>query len=64
MNSATGLQQLASRGGEYSERSQTGPDCQHYGGGEIVNEPYEFPGGRRFHFLDPSGNELGVWAQQ
>ena len=26
--------------------------------------PYEFPGGRRFHFLDPSGKELGVWAEQ
>lgn len=32
-------------------------------GGKIVNGPYEFPGGRRFHFTDPSGNELGVWAQ-
>lgn len=31
-------------------------------GGEVVNGPHEFPGGRRFHFLDPSGNELGVWA--
>ena len=31
-------------------------------GGEIVNGPYAFPGGRRFHFVDPSGNELGVWA--
>jgi predicted enzyme related to lactoylglutathione lyase len=31
-------------------------------GGEIVEGPYEFPGGRRFHFLDPSGNELGAWA--
>ncbi|GAA1728701.1 VOC family protein [Isoptericola hypogeus] len=31
-------------------------------GGEVVSGPYEFPGGRRFHFLDPSGNELGVWA--
>ena len=31
-------------------------------GGEIVEGPYEFPGGRRFHFVDPSGNELGVWA--
>lgn len=30
-------------------------------GGEVVSGPYEFPGGRRFHFLDPSGNELGVW---
>ena len=31
-------------------------------GGEIVNDPYDFPGGRRFHFTDPSGNELGVWS--
>ncbi|MFB7886733.1 hypothetical protein ACWFQT_06675 [Cellulosimicrobium cellulans] len=31
-------------------------------GGQVVEGPYEFPGGRRFHFLDPSGNELGVWA--
>lgn len=32
-------------------------------GGAIVKEPYPFPGGRRFHFADPSGNELAVWAQ-
>lgn len=32
-------------------------------GGTVVNGPYEFPGGRRFHFTDPSGNELGVWSQ-
>jgi predicted enzyme related to lactoylglutathione lyase len=32
-------------------------------GGEVVAGPYPFPGGRRFHFRDPSGNELGVWAQ-
>ena len=31
-------------------------------GGAVTNGPYEFPGGRRFHFTDPSGNELGVWA--
>lgn len=31
-------------------------------GGTIVREIFEFPGGFRFHFLDPSGNELGVWA--
>ena len=31
-------------------------------GGVIVTEPFEFPGGRRFHFTDPSGNELAVWA--
>ncbi|WP_425954981.1 VOC family protein [Xylanimonas sp. McL0601] len=31
-------------------------------GGQVVDGPYDFPGGRRFHFTDPSGNELGVWA--
>ena len=24
----------------------------------------EFPGGLRFHFIDPSGNELAVWSDQ
>jgi predicted enzyme related to lactoylglutathione lyase len=33
-------------------------------GGRITNGPYDFPGGRRFHFTDPSGNELGVWAER
>lgn len=33
-------------------------------GGRIVEAPYEFPGGRRFHFADPSGNELGVWSSR
>ena len=32
-------------------------------GGQVVAGPYEFPGGRRFHFRDPSGNELGVWSE-
>jgi len=31
-------------------------------GAIITREPYAFPGGRRFHFEDPSGNELAVWA--
>jgi predicted enzyme related to lactoylglutathione lyase len=29
-------------------------------GGRIVKPIFAFPGGRRFHFLDPSGNELAV----
>jgi len=33
-------------------------------GGRIVEEPFEFPGGRRFHFEDPSGNELAVWSEK
>jgi hypothetical protein len=32
-------------------------------GGTISKEPFEFPGGRRFQFRDPSGNELAVWAE-
>ena len=31
-------------------------------GGTVTQGPYEFPGGRRFHFTDPSGNELAVWS--
>lgn len=31
-------------------------------GGRVVQGPYDFPGGRRFHLLDPAGNELGVWS--
>ncbi|WP_116246569.1 VOC family protein [Nocardiopsis sp. FIRDI 009] len=32
-------------------------------GGDVVNGPYPFPGGRRFHFTDPDGNESGVWSK-
>jgi len=31
-------------------------------GGTIVKAIFAFPGGRRFHFRDPSGNELAVWS--
>ncbi len=33
-------------------------------GGAIVKEPFAFPGGRRFHFEDPSGNQLAVWSDR
>jgi predicted enzyme related to lactoylglutathione lyase len=33
-------------------------------GGKIVRAPFEFPGGRRFHFVDPNGNELAVWSDK
>ena len=32
-------------------------------GGKIVREIFGFPGGRRFHFSDPNGNELAVWSE-
>ena len=31
-------------------------------GGSIVKPIFNFPGGRRFHFSDPSGNEYAVWS--
>lgn len=32
-------------------------------GGKIVKPIFAFPGGRRFHFSDPAGNELAVWSE-
>ena len=31
-------------------------------GGTITEAPYDFPGGRRFLFTDPAGNQLAVWT--
>ena len=31
-------------------------------GGVIIQAIFDFPGGRRFHFTEPSGNELAVWS--
>jgi uncharacterized protein len=31
-------------------------------GGVLVKDIFAFPGGRRFHFKDPAGNELAVWS--
>ena len=33
-------------------------------GGKISKDIFSFPGGNRFHFLDPSGNELAVWSDK
>ena len=33
-------------------------------GGTIVKPIFSFPGGRRFHFTDPSGNELAAWSDK
>lgn len=32
-------------------------------GGKITKPIFEFPGGRRFHFVDPNGNEIAVWSE-
>ena len=33
-------------------------------GGEIIKPIFSFPGGRRFHFIEPSGNEFAVWSDK
>ena len=33
-------------------------------GGSIVRDTFSFPGGRRFHFADPNGNESAVWSDR
>lgn len=33
-------------------------------GGSIIKPIFSFPGGRRFHFGDPNGNEFAVWSDQ
>ncbi|MGY0596767.1 VOC family protein [Vibrio sp. JZG10] len=32
-------------------------------GGKIIRPIFEFPGGCRFHFTEPSGNEFAVWSE-
>lgn len=32
-------------------------------GGSITRPIFSFPGGRRFHFSDPNGNEYAVWSE-
>ena len=32
-------------------------------GGVIARPIFSFPGGRRFHFIDPAGSELAVWSE-
>ena len=31
-------------------------------GGSIIKPVFPFPGGRRFHFSDPNGNEYAAWS--
>ncbi|HEX4666697.1 MAG TPA: VOC family protein [Chthoniobacterales bacterium] len=33
-------------------------------GGRITADIFSFPGGRRFHFTEPSGNECAIWSEE
>ena len=47
----------------YSENLEGSVEAVASAGGTIRRPIYAFPGGRRFHFADPSGNELAVWSE-
>ncbi|HET6633093.1 MAG TPA: VOC family protein [Rhodanobacteraceae bacterium] len=46
----------------YSERLEETLAKVESAGGTVVKPIFAFPGGRRFHFTEPSGNELAVWS--
>lgn len=48
----------------YSENLEATLDKIVKAGGEVVQEIFSFPGGRRFHFCDISGNEFAVWSDR
>jgi hypothetical protein len=48
----------------YSERLENTQQKIEHAGGTIIRPVYSFPGGRRFHFTDPNGNEYGVWSDK
>ena len=47
----------------YAEHLESLRDEVSAAGGEITRPIFRFPGGRRFHFRDPAGNELAVWSE-
>jgi predicted enzyme related to lactoylglutathione lyase len=47
----------------YSEKLEDTKTKVQKAGGRIVKDIFTFPGGRRFQFADPDGNELAVWAE-
>lgn len=47
----------------YSEDLDATVEAVVAAGGTITLEPFDFPGGRRFHFTEPGGAELAVWSE-
>ncbi len=46
----------------YSEDLEQTQSKLENAGGTIIKPVFSFPGGRRFHFGDPNGNEYAVWS--
>jgi uncharacterized protein len=47
----------------YSQALETTQARVMQAGGVVNKAIFSFPGGRRFHFTEPSGNELAVWSE-
>ncbi len=47
----------------YSDALEKTQEAVEKNGGTIVKPVFSFPGGRRFHFMEPGGNELAVWSE-
>lgn len=47
----------------YSNNIQLTLDKVNKNGGKIIKPIFDFPGGCRFHFTEPSGNEFAVWSE-
>lgn len=46
----------------YSDKLEATQEKIEQNKGEITQTIFSFPGGRRFHFKDPNGNEYAVWS--
>ena len=46
----------------YSRDLEVTPKKVVQAGGTIIKPVFTFPGGRRFHFTEPGGNEFAVWS--
>ena len=62
------LRSRAEQGGAlivfYSEDLESTQEKIIAAGGRINKPIFSFPGGRRFHFMEPSGNEFSVWSDK
>lgn len=47
----------------YKSKLEDSRDLVEKLGGKICREIFSFPGGRRFHFFDPSENEFAIWSE-
>ncbi len=48
----------------YADNLESTRDKVSSSGGTITEDIFSFPGGRRFQFADPNGNELAVWSDK